>query len=415
MHGILVVAILTLGAVFLGLTLLIVLNKAWREEVQRRRRKLRLLLEPRVLAYAHGREPALVPVLGGRVGRAERVVLEEILLDHAQRVRGSEHEKLSRALEELGAIDGLLRRLNSRRWWQRAEAAERLGLSGSRRACEHLIPRMRDPVPEVRMRAAKALGSLGGTSPVRELVHALNEPNRWSTIRLADILTAMGRSVVDELISYFDSLKLPGKLAALDILARIRPLHVVPWLEARLADAEADVRARACHALGCVGDPRTTPLLVRALEDPSWPVRAMAAKALGRIGRAEAVEPLTRALRDPEWWVRSNAARALRGLGPRGAEALERTLDSDDRFAREQAVLMLEEVGLIDARVRELVAAEPAERDRAVWFVKRLVAMGQTGRLHVLAAESPSAVLREALAALLPSRAAETGRREAGA
>jgi HEAT repeat protein len=413
MHGILVVAILGLGAVFLGLTLLIVLNKAWREEVGRRRHESRLALEPHVLAWAHGAEPALIPALGRTVGRTERAVLEEILLDHAQRVRGAEHERLSRALEELGSIDALVRRLGSRRWWQRADAAEKLGLSGARRACEHLIPCMQDPVPEVRMRAAKALGALGGTSPVRELVHALNEPSRWSTIRLADILTAMGRGVVDELLSYFDSLKLPGKLAAPDILARIRPLHAVPWIEARLDDAEADVRARACHALGALGDPRTARHLVRALEDPAWPVRAMAAKALGRLGHGEAVEPLARALRDAEWWVRSNAARALRGLGPSGTAALERTLESEDRFAREQAVLMLEETGLIDQRVRGLLASEPVERDRAVWFVKRLVDIGQTGRLEVLAAESPSAGLREELAGLLPAeRAGAAGRQE---
>jgi len=402
MYEVLITVIVGLGLVFCGLTVAIVANKAWREDVQRRRRKLRGVLEPRVLAYAHGMQPALVPLLGVPVGRAERVVLEEILLDHAQRVRGIEQEKLTRALEELGSIDSLLRRLRSRRWWQRADAAEKLGLAGAPRVCEQLVPCMGDPSSEVRMRAAKALGALGGTSPVRELVHALNEPNRWSTIRLADILTSMGRGVVDELVSYFDSLKLPGKLAALDILARIRPLHVVPWLEARLDAPEADVRARACHALGAVGDPRTAPVLVGALADPAWPVRAMAAKALGRLGRDEAVAPLADALRDPEWWVRSNAARALRALGSRGAEALEKTLDSDDRFAREQAVLMMEEMGRIDERVRGLIAVQAAERDRAVWFVKRLVVMGQTGRLRVLATESPSAALREALAALLP-------------
>jgi HEAT repeat protein len=140
---------------------------------------------------------------------------------------------------------------------------------------------------------------------------------------------------------------------------------------------------------------------VRALADGAWPVRAMAAKALGRLGRAEAVEPLARVLGDPEWWVRSNAARALFALGPAGAGALERTLASDDRFAREQAVLMLEELGKIDERVHGLASLAVGERDRALWFVKRLVESGQTGRLHVLAREEPSATLREALAGLL--------------
>ena len=402
MYGVLVGVVIALAAVFVGLSVLIVANKAWREQAAARRDASRRRFESRVLAHAHGEGEVLLPSLAARIGRAERAVLEEIVLDHAQRVRGRSHERLTGVLEELGSIDALVRRLGSRRSWQRSDAAEKLGLSGAQRACDALIPRMRDEAPEVRLRAAKALGALGGTSSVRELVRALDEPNRWSTIRVADILSAMGRGVVDELVAQFDTLRLPGKVAVLDILARLRPLWLVSWLEARLDDEAADVRARTCHALGCIGDPRSARALVRALADGAWPVRAMAAKALGRVGRAEAVEPLARVLGDAEWWVRSNAARALFALGPAGAGALERTLASEDRFAREQAVLMLEELGKIDERVHGLASLAVGERDRALWFVKRLVEIGQTGRLHVLAREEPSATLREALAGLLP-------------
>jgi len=408
MQRILAMAILSLSAVFFGLTTLIVFGKVWREEVQRHRRKRRRELEPKLLAYAHGDAASLLPALGGELRRGDRAVMEQILLDHAQRVRGSEYAKLSRALDELGYVDALIRQLKSRRWWRRAEAAEKLGLGGAKRACEHLIPAMSDEMAEVRMRAAKALGTLGGTSSIRELVHALNEPNRWSTIRLADILTGMGRSVVDELTSYFDSLTLAGKLAALDILGRIRPLHTVPWLEQRLDDAEPDVRARACHALGCIGDPRTAPLLVRALDDEAWPVRAMAAKALGKIARAEAIDPLCSAMRDAEWWVRSNAAHALRAMGPRGAEALEDVLDSEDRFASHQAVLMLEEMGVIDQRAQHLVGGDGGGRAEAEMFIKRLIAVGQIGRLRALAADPANAELRAVLLQLLPAAELQT-------
>ena len=62
----------------------------------------------------------------------------------------------------------------------------------------------------------------------------------------------------------------------------------------------------------------------------------------------------------------------------------------------------IEELGKIDERVHVLASLAVGERDRALWFVKRLVEIGQTGRLHVLAREEPSAALREALAGLLP-------------
>jgi HEAT repeat protein len=402
MRQILLITILSLCLIFVGLTVMIVFAKAWREEAQRRARKLRRALEPRVLAYAHGKQTSLTEVLGDEVTGAGRSVLEQILLDHAHRIRGVERKRLSRALDDLGFVDDLIARLGSGRWWQRAEAAEKLGLSGVARARDPLIPMMRDEVSEVRLRAAKALGSLGGKSSIREIVHALNEPNRWSTIRIADILTGMGRSVVDELTAHFDSLTLTGKLAVLDILGRIRPLHVVPWLGRRLSDDEADVRARACHALGCIGDPHTTLLLIRALEDEAWPVRAMAAKALGKIASPEAIEPLCRAMHDRQWWVRSNSAHALRSMGTRGADALEQVLDSDDRFATHQAVLMLEQMGVVDRRAQGLIGSNGSDRRRAEVFVKRLIAVGQTGRLRALAGAAGSAELRDVLLEMLP-------------
>jgi len=402
MRQAMILAILSLGTIFVALTVVILVAKAWREDRQRRARDLRRELEPKVLTYAHGNAPSLDSVIGGEVSGARRGVLEWILLDHAQRVRGVEHRRLSRAMDELGFVDDLIAQLGSSRWWQRAEAAEKLGLSGVTRAREHLIPVMQDEVSEVRLRAAKALGELGGKASVREIVHALNEPNRWSTIRLADILTGMGRTVVDELTMAFDSLTLTGKLAALDILGRIRPLHVVPWLGRRMSDSEPDVRARACHALGCIGDPHTTPLLVLALEDEAWPVRAMAAKALGKIASPEAIEPLCGAMHDQQWWVRSNSASALRSLGSRGAEALEGMLDCDDTYASHQAVLMLEQMGVVDRRARGLIGSSGNDRLRAEVFVKRLIAMGQTGRLRALAGAAGTGELREVLLEMLP-------------
>jgi HEAT repeat protein len=402
MRQVLIVAILSLSTIFVALTVMIVFAKAWREDRQRRGRELRRELEPKVLAYAHGNAPSLGSAVGGEVSGARRSVLEQILLDHAQRVRGVEHGRLSRAMDDLGFVDDLVAQLGSGRWWQRAEAAEKLGLSGVTRAREHLIPLMQDEVSEVRLRAAKALGELGGKSSIREIVHALNEPNRWSTIRLADILTGMGRTVVDELTTAFDSLTLTGKLAALDILGRIRPLHVVPWLGRRMSDPEPDVRARACHALGCIGDPHTATLLIRALEDEAWPVRAMAAKALGKIGSPEAIETLCGALHDRQWWVRSNSANALSSMGSRGADALEGMLDCDDTYASHQAVLMLEQMGVVDRRARGLIGSSGNDRRRAEVFVKRLIAMGQTGRLRALAGAAGSGELREVLLDMLP-------------
>jgi len=401
MQSALVVTVLSIATLFLVMTIVIVVGKGWREVRDGWRRARRRELEPRVLAYAHGSDASIFSALGGGVRGRDRAVVETILLDHASRVRGIEHERLCRALDELGFVDRFLTRLNGSRWWQRAEAAENLGLASASRATAQLAAALTDGVSEVRLRAAKALGLVGGRAAVLPLVNALTEPNRWSTIRIADILTNMGSEVVKELMDGFPKLNAHAKLAALDILGRIHSLEAVPWLLKRLEESEADVRARAAHALGAIGVVDAAPALRKALGDTAWPVRAMAAKALGRVHDLEAIPALCAALRDREWWVRANAAEALKIAGPPGVEALEGMLQDADLYAKHQACLMLEDAGLLDRRVAQLAGSGPL-RSAAESVVRRFVQAGRTGRLRELAATHAESAVRDALSRLLP-------------
>jgi hypothetical protein len=81
-------------------------------------------------------------------------------------------------------------------------------------------------------------------------------------------------------------------------------------------------------------------------------------------------------------------------------------LEDRDNFARHQAVLMLEESGFLDEKVSTL--ARPDARDRALGeaFVKRFLEIGQTGRLHELAANHPDAGVRGALRTMIERAAA---------
>jgi HEAT repeat protein len=401
MQRVLVLAILAVGIVFLALALAIVLGKAYREIRDGRRRRRRRVLEPVVLAHAHGDVPSILPALGGEVTRSDRPVIEAILLDHVQRVRGVERERLTTVLDELGFVASYLAGLTSPRWWTRARAAENLGLARAKRATSQLVRALEDDDYDVRLRAAKALAAAGGTAAVAPLAKALSEPNRFSTIRIADILAGMGRPVVRELIDVFPHLSRHGKLATLDILGRIHPPEAVPWLHERLQEPHRDLRARAANAIGAIGATASAEALRSALEDPEWVVRAMAAKGLGRLHDDEAVPLLCAAMRDREWWVRANAAEALRRIGPRGIEALEGMLDDEDRYAQHQACLVLESAGVVDRRVLDLAVPGPA-REAAVVLVQRCVRAGQTARLCELAATHRDPAVRDAIADLLP-------------
>lgn len=408
MIRIVIAAIIAIAAVFLALAALIVAGKAWREVRDGWRRVRRRALEPGILAWVHGDEPSVIASVGGGLRARDRIVVETILLDHAQLVRGIERERLGRALDEFGYVDRWLAGLRSSRWWTRASCAEKLGLAAATRAAPALAAALDDEEGEVRLRAAKSLGAVGGVAAVPPLIRALAEQSRWSTIRIADILTEVGPRVPRELAASFSALPPHAKRAALDVCGRIKEIDTVPWLIERLLDPDRDIRARAAHALGQIGHPDSGPALARLLRDADWPVRAMAAKALGRTRWESAVPSLCSVLRDREWWVRANAAEALRLIGPSGLDALERVLDDQDVFARHQAVVMLQESGRLDRQVDRL-AAEGPEGAAAEAYVRKFLLAGQVGRLRALQAGHPDERVRQALAKLLPPASAPNG------
>ncbi len=406
MHEALVQAIVIIAVVFAGLTLTIVGNKLYRDLRDRRRRKRRAELEPRIDRYAHGLDREIITSLGSVPRGGDRVVVESILIDRLQNLEGARRVRIARAFEELRYIDEYIENLEDRNWWRRAEAAEKLGRASAERALPNLTRSMEDDdSSEVRFRAATALGRLGGVSAIRPLVKALNEPNRWSTIRIGDILLTMGPDVVRELTLAFPRMNLHGQCSALDLIAAKGHADIGAWLRERLTDEHTDVRSRAASALGAVGDLDAGIALVEALDDTQWPVRAMAAKSLGAILHTGAIAELSAALRDREWWVRANAAEALKNMGPVGLEALEEMLDDFDPYARHQAVLMLEEAGVLDEEIGFLVDGAPEKRAAALSLINRMIHAGLHGRLHEIAATHANDQVRELLISLLPEQA----------
>jgi HEAT repeat protein len=400
-HLILIIAIVVIGATWIALALTIIINKAWRDEDARWRRNRRRELTPKIERYQRGECPTITSALQRPTGARDRSVIEQVLLERIHDADGIERDRLARAIDELGFVDAYLPQLKGRNWWRRADAAEKLGLAVARRTIDDLSEAMNDDVHEVRFRAARALGQLGGLTAIRILIKALDTPDRWSTIRIAEVLTSMGREVGDELTTAFEQMGPRARAATLDILAAVGHLQVGPWIRERLRDSDPDVRSRAASALGTVGDMAAGPELVTALQDPEWPVRAMAAKALGVILHLPALPELCDALRDREWWVRVNAAEALRVMGPVGLDALIRMLDDTDAYARHQAVFVLEESGVVDERVDLLFDASHEASSDARSLVRRIIHTGQHGRLSELASRHGDDRVRQLLAHLL--------------
>jgi len=403
MYRFVMALVLGVGLLFAVLMTIIIVNKAWRQIVDARLRRRRAVLEPAFFRYAVGEGP-IEDYLPGPLRRGERVLVENIFFELGHVVKGGVRDRAREAFERLGFVDHYMRRLSSRRWWTRAEAAEKLGLIGSHEATTALIRAMDDPVPEVRVRAARALGSIRTNEALVPLVEALRDPGRWSAIRVAGILIGAGDDAVEVLLEAYPRLPLHAQVSAIDIFGRSRSLKAVALLRDLLKDREPDVRARAAFALGAVGDPNAAAWLTEALSDRAWAVRAMAARALGRLKEEGSIGALCSALADQQWWVRANAAEALKNKGDVGVRALLGMLDAADPYAAQQAVQMLQESGVLDALIAQLASADGDLRQQALDVMAKLVRLKRTDLLTEMAHNHPESPIRQRLAIILGIR-----------
>ena len=223
---------------------------------------------------------------------------------------------------------------------RRELAAKRLGMLPVRRSRLLLRREMVQGPEPLRFAAARSLaahrdlGSLGWLLAHPEAL--ATRPAR----AISGLLRAFGPRGRALQLAALDrgGLPLAFEVGLLDALGITRCLSARAAIEARLRDAQVDIRVSAARALGRLGMGESIPSLMLALADEAWPMRAQAAFALGRLRATPAVELLTERVADPAWWVRHHAAYALAAMGSEGRDALcELIVRSPDPFAREMA------------------------------------------------------------------------------
>jgi HEAT repeat protein len=401
MRTLVAVAILLLVLLLAGLVAYILLRRAGDRLLSAYRDRRRNTLGQAVESWLASEPETLPPLLENLRPFVDRGLLTDMLLGRLEDADDGNRARILRWLENRGLVDEWMAELSAGSPWKRASAAERLAIVKAPTSVDALVGALDDPVLDVRMRAARALGATGGRQARRALVGALADENRWSVIRITDLLREMGPEVVGELVDGFPQMGRASRLATLDLIAHIGDSSVTSFLVEQLDDLDRDVRARTASALGRIGDARAIPQLIPALQDAEWPVRAMAAKALGELRGVDACDALVASLRDREWWVRANAAEALRKMGDPGLERLTAALDDHDRFARDQALAALEAAGEMARRLAPLASDDPGRRQEARDLLRVLVARQPRGRIQALLERQKDPQLRAAVGAEL--------------
>ncbi len=364
---------LVLAGAALVLLLVLVLRQSFRNRHTRRDAQRRQSLMALALEYIE--EPQFLPAFKAQLQPADQRLLVQLFAELLPKVRGDYAEKVVHLMREMGLRDRCLVRLNSPKWWQRAEAAAVLGWFQDAQVIAALGRALDDSQVAVRLEAARALARLQAVQSVASLVARLAVVDASHSLGVQEIFRSLGPGAVAELIGVLGSdVAEHVKMLAADALGHIGDPRAVPALlrlfhtpgrkdsaprhehKSRRGPTEADgsppaaapvaLRLAAMQALSVLVDPRSLDAILDALADPIWEVRAQAAHCASQLGSTEAIPRLTTLLHDEHWWVRFHAAEALFKLGEAGVQALLQAARSTSARAADIAGGLLREKGV---------------------------------------------------------------------
>ena len=180
-----------------------------------------------------------------------------------------------------------------------------------------LVEQLKDEDPEMRRRAALALGELGDSQYVNALVLRLDDPSNQVRFSTAAALAEMDEQAGVDFL--FDAMRDPDPILRTNAVKFLSGVQkntgtVQAQLISALSSREALARAGAAQVLGQARVLAAVEALQAATEDDDAQVRANAVIALGHIGLTESRMPLEALLSDPDSTVAYYAEWALRQL-----------------------------------------------------------------------------------------------------
>jgi HEAT repeat protein len=315
----------------------------------------------------------------------ERRLLRETLLETAHELSGAAFDRLVGSFAERGFIAEAERSLRSPFLLHRVRGAETIGELGALDSVAALRRGLRDREPLVRFACAHALTRVGGEGMLGEILDSLAQGgDAFGQGAMAEVLLDSGPGSIGELRSLLGDPRHPVRRRLIVVvLGELRAFEAVPELIASLDDTDDELCARACHALGKIGDPHSAEPLAAVAVDGGrpWFVRTAAAGACGELGDPYTAGTLVEALDSEEWYPRNAAATALVRLGDAGVAAV------CGRVASLEPESVAHYWGLLDAagRTEEIIDRAAGWERRVRRFVTAAARAGATARLEELA------------------------------
>lgn len=340
--------------------------------------RIRAGTRKRILNLLYGYLLEEVPLRGLTFRKRHRPVAIDGFGSVIASITGRLQERMQRAFQALGLLEPLLGWLDSPLRGRRMHACYLLGLIKSG-GMVGLFRALEDRDARVVSAAVIALGEIGYPSTVPTLLDLFTRcsyPHAWL---IAAVLPSFG----SESSPYLKPLLQPGRLSPeklvllLKVVAECKAAGSLEELDLIYrTSTHLDVRISALNAIGKINDLVAVKTMFDALHSDQWQLRATACRIVGEMSLKGAVHRLLPLITDRSWHVRRNAVTTLASLGRLGVTALVSSLNTDDPYARDMIVRVLEERGIIENAVTDLANPSAGRRAEARNLVRLLLDHG---------------------------------------
>lgn len=313
-----VVQTVAIGLILGGL----VIRKAWESARERRLERIRPVVRSRIVDHLAGGDG--LPALRDLLDR-DPAAVEEVGLDLLASISGTELERLSELLDELGLVDRWIRAYRRADTELRRRIVARFGRMPAQWGNGLLRGALSDSDEAVRIEAARALIRSGNPADVeRVFAFATGEPLLVRAVLIED-LRPHAMSLGEQAIPRVLSSSRPERIEmTLEMIEAWQKSISTPGLESLLRHPRPGVRARSIRVLPYVAAEMDVEReVMAAFEDAEPEVRLASASVAGRLGMERAVPALVEQLEDDDRQVAVAAAHALGKVGPEGWSALE--------------------------------------------------------------------------------------------
>ena len=335
-----------------------------------------------------GREDTRVLPLAERVARLAPAVLDasrDLLMREAaaSEMPGHIADALAAYVAERWGVGQLERdaaiHRSARTKWRRTTALRIVCRLKRPRSMELLALAAEQPDADVAASAFALLSDLDDPRAADILVDALTRRQHPAS-RVAVHLDRSPIDVVDRLLPLLAHRDPNLRFWAAVLLGRYTGDAAIARALIPLADdLDPRVRKAAVESLGRAGGALGGEVAVRLLADPVPFVRANAARALGRLELTEHAAKIATLLGDNDWWVRFAARQALEMMGTEIWPVLMPCLTSPDRFVRNGAAEVFQNLGLLDS----LIVMEAASDDPAPQKIDMLRRIADAGGVRL--------------------------------